>query len=119
MRAVKDSLAVPLMAKWENRKTLARAMARLGVPVGGRVRTLRAVGDSSGPSQDKVNEQAWKNYFRYLLRPCLGQGASRRARVGRVRRLVFLSILQRWSILVVDVHAIEIPLGWNGFSAAC
>ena len=30
----------------------------------------------------------------------------------------FLSILQRWSILVVAVHAIEIPLGWNGFSAA-
>jgi len=27
------------------------------------------------------------------LRPCLGQGASRRARVGRVRKLAFLSIL--------------------------
>jgi hypothetical protein len=27
------------------------------------------------------------------LRPCLGQGASRRARVGRVRSLAFLSIL--------------------------
>ncbi len=27
------------------------------------------------------------------LRPCLGQGASRRARVGRVRRLNILSIL--------------------------
>ena len=39
MRAVKDSLAAPLMAKWENRKTLARAMACLGVPVGGRVRS--------------------------------------------------------------------------------
>jgi hypothetical protein len=33
--------------------------------------------------------------------------------------MAFLSILQRWSILVVDVQAIEIPLGWNGFSAAC
>jgi hypothetical protein len=28
------------------------------------------------------------------LRPCLGQGASRRARVGRVRSLAFLSILK-------------------------
>ena len=28
------------------------------------------------------------------LRPCLGQGASRRARVGRVRSLAFLTILQ-------------------------
>ncbi len=27
------------------------------------------------------------------LRPCVGQGASRRARVGRVRSLAFLSIL--------------------------
>jgi len=27
------------------------------------------------------------------LRPCLGQGASRRARVGRVRSLNFLSVL--------------------------
>jgi len=38
-------------------------MARLGVPVGERVRKLRAVGDLSGPSWDKVNERAWKNYF--------------------------------------------------------
>jgi len=33
-------------------------MARLGVPVGGRVRKLRAVGDeSSPPSREKVEEQ--------------------------------------------------------------
>ena len=31
------------------------------------------------------------------LRPCLGQGASRRARVGRVRKLAFLSILLTYS----------------------
>ena len=37
------------------------------------------------------------------LRPYLGQGASRRARVGRVRRLAFLSILRKYSSL------------WSGF----
>jgi len=31
--------------------------------VGERVRKLRAVGDLSGPSWDKVNERAWKNYL--------------------------------------------------------
>jgi len=38
-------------------------LARLGVPVGGRVRTLRAVGDSSGPSQGEIDEQAWNNHL--------------------------------------------------------
>ena len=32
------------------------------------------------------------------LRPCLGQGASRRAGVGRVRSLVFLSILNSFAV---------------------
>jgi len=36
---------------------------------------------------------------RVRLRPCLGQGASRRARVGRVRNLAFLSnLLERSSL---------------------
>jgi hypothetical protein len=34
------------------------------------------------------------------LRPCLGQGASWRARVGRVRRVAFLSILWDCSSVV-------------------
>ena len=34
-------------------------MARLGVPVGGRVKKLRAVGDQSGPIPGRENEQAW------------------------------------------------------------
>jgi hypothetical protein len=38
------------------------------------------------------------------LRPCLGQGASRRARVGRVRSLVFLSILR-------DIHLLSMTCG--------
>ena len=32
------------------------------LPVGWRVRTLRAVGDSSGPSEGNVDEQAWKDH---------------------------------------------------------
>ena len=57
MRAVKDSLAVPLRAKWENRKPSPGLIARLGksiakqsegragekyLPMGGRMRMLRA-----------------------------------------------------------------------------
>jgi len=58
-------------------------MARLGVPVGGRVRKSRAVGIIP-PTPYKGDSS---------LRPCLGEGASWRARVGRVRSLDFLSIL--------------------------
>ena len=78
------------------------------LPVGGRVRTLRTVGDSSGPSEGNIHEQAWKTIFGRSLRPCLGQGASQGeeavladsgwagemfAGVGRVRRLDFLNLL--------------------------
>jgi len=34
------------------------------------------------------------------LRPCLGEGASRRARVGRVRSLALLNILREYSFIV-------------------
>ena len=37
-------------------------MARLGVPVGGRVRKPRAVGDQSDPIPVKDNEQAWMEH---------------------------------------------------------
>ena len=40
-------MATPLNSGIENRKALARANARLGVPVGERVRKLRAVGDQT------------------------------------------------------------------------
>ncbi|RPH78188.1 MAG: tRNA epoxyqueuosine(34) reductase QueG, partial [Nitrospiraceae bacterium] len=46
---------------------------------------MRAVWDQSRPPFLKARHT--------LLRPCLGQGASRRARVGRVRSLAFFSIL--------------------------
>jgi len=48
-------------------------MARLGVPLGGRVRKTRAVGNSSGPSQDKVNKRAWKNYLELLAAALFGK----------------------------------------------
>ena len=39
-------LPIPLCSRYEQpQKALARLMPRLGVPVGGRVRKLRAVGD--------------------------------------------------------------------------
>ena len=85
----------------KTRKPSPGQMARFGVPVGGRVRTLRAVGIiPATPYSDSS------------LRPCLGQGASLgeeavlgdsgragaiTARVGWVRSLVFLSIL--WGIV--------------------
>jgi hypothetical protein len=55
----------------------------------------------------------------HSLRPCLGKGASRRARVGRVRSLVFLSILRVCSALVQDEQIIEVLLCRYYFSAAC
>ena len=41
------------------------------------------------------------------LRPCLGQGASRRARVGRVRSLAFLSILRGVLLLFQTSRAVK------------
>src|SRR6266550_6067062 len=66
-------------------------------------RTVRARGDAS---------------TLHSLRPCLGQGASWRAGVGRVRRLNFSSILRESSPLVPNVSAIEVLLCRNGFPAA-
>ena len=42
------------------------------------------------------------------LRPCLGQGASWRVRVGRVRSLAFLSILQWCSSVGPHVRIIRL-----------
>jgi hypothetical protein len=46
-----------------------RILARLVLPVGGRVTKLRAVWDSSRPATGKIVDDG-------SLRPCLGQGAS-------------------------------------------
>ena len=61
----------------------------------GNLRWTCAVGDLSGPSWDSIHEQAWKDFFGHSMRPCLGQGASWRARVGRVRSLAILSVLRK------------------------
>jgi hypothetical protein len=46
-------------------------LARLGVPVGGRVRKLRAVGDSSEPSQGQCTRASLEGSFLgHSLRPC-------------------------------------------------
>jgi len=109
--------------------------ARLGALGVGRVRTLRAVGDSSGPSEDKVNKQVWKKRTWSLAAALPGsQGVSQgkesvlsdsgrageiTAGVRRVRSLAFLSILCECSSLAPDVQIIEALLWRNGFSAAC
>ena len=53
--AEKGMEAVALLCSRNARtqKALARAMARLGVPVGGRVRHLRAVEDRSAPIPER------------------------------------------------------------------
>jgi hypothetical protein len=53
------------------------------------------------------------------LRPCLGQGASRRAGVGRVRSLAFLSILRDRSAVVPHGWILEILACQRSFSATC
>jgi hypothetical protein len=49
----------------------------------------------------------------HSLRPCLGQGASRRARVGRVRSLNCLSILWNGSPVVLHMWTTEVLLCQN------
>ena len=62
------------------------------IPFARRVRTIRMCSldaRGSGPIQATLLKAS-----NTLLRPCLGQGASRRTRVGRVRSPAFLSILR-------------------------
>jgi len=65
-------------------------------------RWTRAVGDSFEPSRDNEYEQAWKDNRWSLAAALLGQGASRRARVGQVRSLDFLSILRAVLLFSAD-----------------
>ena len=51
-------------------------------------------GENVARSWDHPSHPLWSGSS---LRPCLGQGASRRARVGRVRCLAVLSILRECS----------------------
>jgi len=47
-------------------------MARLGVPVGGRVRKLRAVEDQSAPIPEETTSELGWIILGHLLRHCLG-----------------------------------------------
>ena len=67
MRAVKGSLGRPLERRFRALGPSPGLMARLGVPVGGRVRKPRAVEDQSAPIP-KSDEQAWTEY---VFRPVL------------------------------------------------
>ncbi|MCM3903343.1 MAG: hypothetical protein ND866_16700 [Pyrinomonadaceae bacterium] len=77
-----------------NRKTLARATGTFR-------RASGWAGEKAARSGGLIRAIVGKTYTSKLgrtilgdsLRPYLGQGASRRARVGRVRSLAFLSIL--------------------------
>ena len=53
------------------------------------------------------------------LRPCLGQGTSRRARVGRVRSLDILSILQWHFLVILGMLVVDSPITHTGFSGTC
>ena len=67
MRAVKGTLGHSLNVRLKRiRRPSPGLMARLGVPVGGRVRKLRAVEDQSAPIPED-NERAWRD----------GEGAAR------------------------------------------
>jgi hypothetical protein len=78
-----EQSACSLWRSWEVRRPSPGQMARLGVPVGGRVRTSRAVGI--------IPPTPYKVIARCGLAP--RNGASWRAGVGRVRTVDFLSIL--------------------------
>jgi hypothetical protein len=83
------------------------------VPFARRARTIRMCSLDArglGPIQATLLKTSNK-----LLRPCLGQGASRRAKVGRVRSLAILSILRGCFALVQDGQVIEVLLYRNGF----
>ena len=57
--------------------------------------------------------------FSHSLWPCVEEGASRRARVGRVRSLVFLSILREWFFVVAHVRILKVLACQKNFSATC
>ena len=92
-KVVVEPLAVPTFDRWvgrglalvaQQRRGRARRterpspwrMARLGVPVGGRVKKPRAVEDQSAPIPREIASKLGRIIFTRSLRPCLGQGVS-------------------------------------------
>jgi len=95
---------------------------------------LLAAGDSLEPSSSTYTSKLGRTIFGCRCGLVWGKGVSQgeeavladsgrvgeiTASIGRVRNLIFLSILQEWSGLVPDVLAIEVLLYRNSFSAAC
>ena len=79
-----EQSAYSLRGSWGNQKALARANG-MSRRAGGQA------GENIARSWDHPSHPLKRDS---LLRPCFGRGASRRAGVGWVRRLVFLSILR-------------------------
>ena len=132
MRAGKDSLAVPLMAKWENRKTLARAYGTsrrasgwAGENVarsGGLIRAIRGKGKQAsleelylvarcGLAWVKARPGAKSLYWQT-------QGGRVKYRQGWAgEKSGLFEHSARGSPVVLDVRAIEFPPCHNSFSA--
>jgi len=101
MRTGKDSLAVPLMAKWENRKTLARAYGTsrrasgwAGENVarrGGLIRAIRGQGKQASLEEPYLVTRCGLAWLK--ARPG-AKSLSWQTQGGRVKILAFLSILR-------------------------
>jgi hypothetical protein len=76
-------------------------------------RMLKSPPDSFSLRSEAQRTEAYASPLR-SLRPCLGQGASRRARVGRVRSLNCLSILWNGTPVVLHMWTTEVLLCQNG-----
>ena len=69
-------------------------MARLGMPMGGRVRALRAVEDQSAPIP-RDNEQAWKEHVYRSIRAIEDDQAILRGASGRKTRALMNVIVRQ------------------------
>jgi hypothetical protein len=76
MRAGKDSLAIPLMTKWENRKTLARAYGTSRRASGWVGENVARSGELIRAIIGKRTRASLEDHFGHSLRPCLGQSTS-------------------------------------------
>jgi len=136
MRAVKDSLAAPLRTKWESQKTLARANGTSRRASGWAGENTARSGELIRAIINKtiITSKLGRAIFGHLLRSSLGESASQgeesvlagsgregeiTARVGRVRRLAFLSILRKCFTVVPPMRTIEVLACPQSFSAVC
>ena len=69
MRAVKNNLPTPSGEVGGIRRPSPGLMARLGVPVGGRVRKLRAVEDQLTPIPEEITSKLGGSIWKLVRRP--------------------------------------------------